>query len=232
MYIKSSFKDYYDFINSSYGIDKKYTFDRKIVNLKDTLYPFEVKTFPSDLGIPFMEKYSFKKSENDKDYEFVWVLVCGKIFSIYKEKYNNTPWSIIEPDSPILEFLGIKTTNKIITSFFEGWRKDLDFYRGFYSEVFLNLNKEAKSPIVIICNTNRYYRKNFGIQYIPGSPELKQIKGFVSLYPPEQIYQDIYYFLSNQVNGSPDINPPVELSDKSKILEHGFDLKKSFRHRK
>jgi hypothetical protein len=63
------------------------------------------------------------------------------------------------------------------------------------------------------------------------APVLSEL-GFPSIYPAEQLYQDISYFIGNEMKPSPDIKPPVEISNDNKIEGHGFDLKQSFRHRK
>ena len=46
------------------------------------------------------------------------------------------------------------------------------------------------------------------------------------------MYQEISYFIGNTMNESPDIKPPVEISNKDKISKAGFDLKNSFRKMK
>jgi hypothetical protein len=56
--------------------------------------------------------------------------------------------------------------------------------------------------------------------------------GIGRLYSPEQIYQEISQFISNVMVENADILPPVEISDKDKIVGHGFDIKQSFRNRK
>jgi hypothetical protein len=44
-------------------------------------------------------------------------------------------------------------------------------------------------------------------------------------------YKDYYDYISQQYGFDPDIQPP-EVSNDVKIMQHGFDLAKSFRHRK
>lgn len=63
------------------------------------------------------------------------------------------------------------------------------------------------------------------------TPRLKDL-GLSSLYPAEALYQDIAYFVGNVLHPSPDLAPPVFIADKDKIVQYGFDLKQSFRHRK
>lgn len=60
-------------------------------------------------------------------------------------------------------------------------------------------------------------------------PILSNVIGLPGAYPPEQIYQDLSYFMANTINGSPDLDCPVKLTDKERIAQHGFDLVTSFR---
>lgn len=59
-------------------------------------------------------------------------------------------------------------------------------------------------------------------------PNLSKM-GIAKFYPPEMLYQDLSYFMGNTINGSPDIDPPVLVSNKDRIIQHGFDIKTSFR---
>lgn len=56
--------------------------------------------------------------------------------------------------------------------------------------------------------------------------------GFAAIMTAEQCYQEIESYLVNVLRDNPDKIPPVQVSDKDKIGQHGFDLKQSFRHRK
>lgn len=53
--------------------------------------------------------------------------------------------------------------------------------------------------------------------------------GLVRYYPAQKIYEEIVAFLG-WLKDHPE--PPEILNDKQKTLSRGFDLKKSFRHRK
>jgi kynurenine formamidase len=55
--------------------------------------------------------------------------------------------------------------------------------------------------------------------------------GLPRIYDAQQLYQDLSYFLGNQMHENPDTKPPVNISDKDRIAQHGFD-QQSFRHRK
>jgi hypothetical protein len=52
-----------------------------------------------------------------------------------------------------------------------------------------------------------------------------------ALIPATQMYQELSYFMGNTIKEHPDTEPPVEVSNNCKIINAGFDLKQSFRHR-
>lgn len=56
--------------------------------------------------------------------------------------------------------------------------------------------------------------------------------GFAAIMSAEHAYQEIESYLVNVLRDNPDKIPPVQVEDKIKIGQHGFDLKQSFRHRK
>jgi len=93
------------------------------------------------------------------------------------------------------------------------------------------LSRMAKAPVFLIKDViygegKQFHAKTYVID--KETPILSTI-GMAALYPPEQIYQDLAYYISNLMNESPDMMPPTV---QQKIESHGFDLKQSFRHRK
>ena len=91
----------------------------------------------------------------------------------------------------------------------------------------VNLTKKIGVPVYMISR-----RDNDHVFYIEEKiPHLGEL-GLAKIYPAEQLYQDIFYFLNNTIKDSPDTAPPVAVSNKDRIEQHGFDIKKSFRHRK
>jgi hypothetical protein len=60
-------------------------------------------------------------------------------------------------------------------------------------------------------------------------PRLGEL-GFAAIFSAEQAYQNLSYFVGNYLRDSADLNPPAAVSDRDRIVQHGFDLKKSFRH--
>jgi hypothetical protein len=60
---------------------------------------------------------------------------------------------------------------------------------------------------------------------------MSQMNLFPSLISPQQMYQDLAMFMGNRMKDTPDVQPPVELNNRQKIVKAGFDLIQSFRHR-
>ena len=158
------------------------------------------------------------------EYDFSWVIVCGKRFVLFRKKEPVRKEWIAYKNSPEVEKdLGIVRDDT--KKGYRKWgytllsrRKTPEYYMGEFSQKNLDFCIKHKSPIIVLEDG----------RFTTDSPILGDIPNFVSMYPAEQIYQDISYFFLNQVNGSPDIDPPVVLDDKFKIEYHGFD-KVSFR---
>ena len=112
-------------------------------------------------------------------------------------------------------------------------RDDID-REGKPSTAILELSKAVGRPVYEIELTHEYDSKlrQFKLKVLGKPPILSQIKGFASMYEAAQIYQDIEYGIVNLLNPSPDMAGPTAITDKEKIVSHGFDLVQSFRHRK
>ena len=100
---------------------------------------------------------------------------------------------------------------------------------GVFSEKMLDISRQINTPVFTFVYYP--YRSGSEIEVDENIPILSDL-GFASLYSAEQTYQDISYFLCNIMNESPDMSKPNILSDKEKIVSHGFDNVISFRHRK
>jgi hypothetical protein len=102
-------------------------------------------------------------------------------------------------------------------------KKRLDYYIGFMDQNLVDLSHIIRTPVFIIKGLAPY--RDY-VVIDAEIPILKNIVGFAAQYPPEQLYQDLACFMS----------PPeptlVEIGDRDKINQHGFDLRQSFRHRK
>ena len=223
MKIKSRFKDYYDFYSLQYA-DPKHIWERKLF-MHDDFPFFEENMTKDEVDLQGLSYYYSKG-----DYEFRWLIVCGKRFLLFRKlrsayrdisKYDPT-WTAYKESKEVEDNLNITRTQRSKYNYFS--RHFPEYFMGDFSEKNLNFCIKHKSPIVLVSVGLNYFTTD--------SPILGDIVNFVSMYSTEQIYQDISYFMMNQINGSPDIDPPVDIDNEGKILSHGFDLKQSFRHRK
>jgi hypothetical protein len=95
----------------------------------------------------------------------------------------------------------------------------------------VELSRKIGAPVFVILNAGRKWNSDKIEVEISGQcPILKEI-GMPALVSAPQMYQELAYFVGNTMKEHPDTEPPVEVSNTSKILNAGFDLKQSFRHR-
>lgn len=84
-----------------------------------------------------------------------------------------------------------------------------------------NVNSILRRPVVSYNGSE----KNPEFEFVPILKEF----GFAKWLDAETVYREIYDFLGWLID-NPEI--PDKMTDREKVVSHGFDLKKSFRHRK
>lgn len=136
--------------------------------------------------------------------EHSYLCVNGRVYLLKPKKYDS-PYTIeFNPPS------------------FRSWHTS-KYHLGEINKSFFDLAIKIRAPVFMV----KLIHRNGTVTISSLVPVLKDIVGFPALYPPEQLYQDIAYFM-----GSIREPPPMsKLPDIDKVLQHGFDLKKSFRHR-
>lgn len=256
MKILSNFKDYYDYLAYQYGIDNQIVFKRnRVIPLN------EVRNFISlpesdfindDAIIPEVYKFRchsgllnpFYYEEGHKIFQFENVSIVGTIY-YYLYEYDPLKKSSLLRMPKLEDYIKYnKWREKMgcdgrghiawpeIWGGKNGWQHIRSRNIGIiqHDETRLaygipaELHKELQAPILW---------KRFRL---PANtlcllmPALSKISGFSGAYPPERIYRDIYNFWQ-EAQKSPDASPLETVDNKSKIVKHGFDLKKSFRHR-
>jgi|LakMenE18May11ns_1017448.scaffolds.fasta_scaffold9790241_2 hypothetical protein len=215
MKIITKFKDYYDFYSTNFGgPDPKVVYERHLLNDLSQIYfndDSKIKNDEVDLVL--------RLANTIYDYDFRWLIVCGKKFLLFrKSEYPKTQiWTAYKNSTEVEKHLNLLKGKRSRWEVYP--RKTPEYYMGEFSQKNLDFCIKHKSPVVVI----------EGGRFTTDTPILGDIINFVSMYPAEQIYQDISYFMLNQINGSPDIDPPVVLDDKFKIEYAGFDKKYSFR---
>ncbi len=201
MKIISKYKDYYDYLQGIYGIDKVLVYDRRTTDLirhekslQDYIEPFEFH-------------------------------ICNKKYTIYwyKNKFYHTPKEL-------------KILNKIL---FDDGKETLCYVSNYYDYKkedllkFWNknngdsmVNKKFRIPILIESSCGEIFdEKDDKNRY--SIPLLKSFQ-FHRWLSAEECFLNISAFLG-WLKDNPEI--PNKQTNKEKIVSHGFDFKKSFRHR-
>lgn len=214
MKIKSNFKDYYDYIAHRYGGgDPSICYIRnKVSNAMGINNPCEQISIEFPLKT-FSMRYGMKVGS---------LIVNGTAHIVFATNVYGVPnWKIVT-DNNIDEF--IKQYNE--NSFHKVSKEYVGIYHNDSRNEYVKLSQQLNSPIFII---DYNYNNNLYIQN--QIPCLKDI-GYDKIVSPEQLYQNIEYFICNKIRTNPDIKPPVQVEDIVRLEQHGFDKKISFRHRK
>lgn len=213
--IISKFKDYYDYIAHVYGADPSIVYKR--TKLENCSYPL--------MGIQVLPDYI--GGVQSAQYEFKWLSVAAKLYTLvrnrptypYDDGYSTTvePYMVLTKDHPTYS-----NFNK--RNYFT--KQSIAAMQGVVNNEALALTKLVGTPVFSFTNSRR---SNTVVD--ENIPILGNI-GLAAIYPADQLYQDLAYFICNTMNDSPDMAKPSVITDTEKICSHGFDLKQSFRHRK
>ena len=240
MKILSKYHDYYDSMSFVYGEDEKIVYERKICPIPDEKDDISGPNLVSI--IDYKDLWSLNRLHDEfpdlmvdvtdytstglrlYGYESVtetYLIVCGKCFPVfqYNRRFRHRDddgYVVFNPEKHLDLF--------VRRPFFGNDRLLLDRYN---REVpfFKTLCTMVGLP-VFVCRLKRH-----GMMEI-GHPPLLGKLGLAEVYPADQLYQDISYYLANIIRESPDTMPATKMTDKEKIVAKGFDIKRSFRHRK
>lgn len=226
MIIKSPFKDYYDFVANMYGGG-----DPKILYLRTKLkaptskpHEFSSDTFHVDFdshGIPSVPRDI--SMSDDTLAKFKWLFVAGVAYLTYVRlergphhmhysDYGQQYRVVTDRDTELLEKLNRSD-----------WLNNSQPTR-VTTEALINLSRLISAPVFAF--GSQYSSKKASVAV--NCPILKDY-GFAGIMPPEQLYQDLSYYVGNVMHPSPDMMPATENSDANKVIAHGFDPKVSFR---
>lgn len=226
MIIKSSFKDYYDFVATRYGGG-----DPKVVYVRGKVGEGQRKRRGSNEFEQLMEKHRHLSIFNHQFF--------------YEDRTRNGATTIVI-NRAILVFVGrcfplIDTREKLGTG--ATWKIDVEMIErrtpkfhecrrgekypefGIEGEPWISLCKAEMSPVFILYSGSQ---REICVEYLV--PKLDKL-GLPSFVSAEQAYQQIAYYVGNVCRESVDVKPPVEVGNKDKIVGHGFDLVTSFRGR-
>lgn len=204
MKIISKFKDYYDGVAQSKGIDNKIIYVRETKNLflKDFKYVYNHHLTTSKYFFPFRHGY-----RNSQEFHTVIIGFCGKLYPLIVKNisYDNNEYIY---DNNI-----IKELCKNHYDSFINMTNDKNILELFYKH---------KTPVFLLYGNNDNY--NFKI-----NPNLKKLE-FFKIFDSSSAFQEIEMYISGVIGLNTE--KPIEISDKSKIESHGFDYKYSFRKEK
>lgn len=219
MKIKSSYTDYYDHISHIYGGG-----DPKCLYVRTRVAEREVRHGTTYAGTLDIKQKDIVKLPNLYHFHikvrFKWLVVCGKYYLLIADDTNNFQplWEIYTPEKypKVASLLGGR---------WSGNRSVIDAI-GDFSVPLLALSRQVNAPVFTFSSEHRH-----DVITVDGEIPILGNLGFASIVDAQQIYQDLAYFVGNVIKTSPDLAPPTTMTDKEKISQHGFDVRKSFRHR-
>lgn len=235
MRIISKFRDYYDSIAHIYGGG-----DPKIVYVRgDIVEPhdipggcrwyddvhFELKSELTEGHIFGLHRSSWNIDRTGKwaDYTGSYLCVAGRMFLLLSrlgEQGSVFYKAVPGAEQFVDEYLRDRgrTQTASIRHQFDGTKE--------FPEL-VHICQQVKAPVF---QFNFGWSQNGVKSFRVGGevPNLGKLR-LAKQYPAQMIYQDLSYFMGNAINGSPDLDPPVSIDDKCRLLQRGFDLKTSFR---
>lgn len=232
MLIISRKKDYYDGVAGTTGIDKTIVYDRKIIEYegKDERIPEIFNKSNKYSGNIEKNKDTIFHSLNSFDIKneiyfeqntFI-IGFCGKIY-VGQRLFKNPDEFDITYDQGFVK--------SIITRYSWGWDNGvnyIDVINKIKSTDYTDLFREFNTPIFLFdygYNKWSYKKPSITRKFII-NPILKEYE-FYKVFDSYQAFQEIQMFLGG-VLGTNEKNI-VEIDDKYKIEQHGFDKKWSFR---
>lgn len=217
MRIISKWKDYYDYLAYIFGPDNHIIYERKELCADgfelDPLRRIRIEQkelprtpYPNDSRLNF--------------YKFKYCSICAKAYLLIAD-IDSEEYEVYDP-SKVSSIVNAMLTRKSY------WNPHsyVSAIAGKEIPALLSLHRKLKVPVFTFSSG-----WSGSVALIDTKIPHLGMLGVPKVYPADQIYQDISYFLSNTINESPDVSPVPVLSDKEKILTHGFDTKQSFRHR-
>ncbi len=216
MRIISKFHDYYD-IGMAYKQDEEVVWIRK---------EEEIKTNINRFGI---DRHWFLRYElNAKSYRCYvkesYIALCGKLYSIHIGNVTGGNGGLGTNHLSAISYEDMKDrfaklTKSIVVNKYAphyGWGKtEVNDRNAWLNTPCHELHTKFDCPLLLINEES-----------ITKCPNLRNL-GFQRVKDPYTTFQEIDMYISGVMGQKQ--NPMITISDKSKILKHGFDLKLSFR---
>lgn len=181
---------------------------------------------PVEKNLREVPRHIYRYKEQYGVYNLKWLAINGCRYLLVQQTPNigyNTraEWHVVDEHKHPKLWEVLYQRNWFDTVVYSSTPSD---YIGAPEEGLLLVSRKLNAPVFT-------YDVGDGFVSVEGEiPILKDV-GIDKLIPPEQMYQELSYFVGNIMNESPDMMPPTKMTDKEKIVQHGFDFKQSFRHR-
>lgn len=216
MRIISSWKDYYD-IGMQFGLDSGVTWVRETE---------EAKALPG-LSSDWFYEYRL----GSKNYCVAYLALCGKIHPIHGEEggiytkpnpdlFSNSYEGAVERFEKFKNEKVRNPENPYEGYFLKKFKYEIE---AFIAKPCHDLHLLYDCPVLLFSEKCIDRRRQITVTKCPVLRDL----GFQRVKDPYTLFQEIETYISN--NMCQKQNPMVVLSDKSKIIKHGFDYKTSFR---
>ena len=231
MYIISKNKDYYDGVVGSVGMDKTIVYERttdEIIENHKMPDEFNGKKYSWDKTSPFLSVCGVDVDKKNKKYSDVHGFIvgfCGKLYLGWKFDYKIKVWNNeyheYREDIKTDFIYGYENAKKYLKANY--WRSNLgDDVKYVMNYDPINLFRKNKTPIFIYDGDKRSPR-NSSVFII--NPILKEYE-FYKVMDSFTAFTELQMFIGGVLGiGEKEI---VEIDDKYKIPQHGFD-KWSFR---
>lgn len=243
MLIVSKFKDYYDGVAGSVGIDKKIVYTRH----EETVELQRKDMFKIEHKLPTKNYHNISlTTKENPDYAPIFIVFCGKLYVVYCFSWYEPSDNRYLPQKFVIEYeydkdkiinrietILAKNTYRIRPS--ELKKKISLFYSEFErlndSKNYFDLCIKHNTPIIVFGSSGeerfQYYsydlRKH--VKKITVNASLLQFE-FYKKFTPFDAFQEISMFIGNVLT-NPE-NNAVEISDEYRMAQRGLD-KTSFR---
>jgi len=206
MLIISKFKDYYDGVVGTYGIDKTIVFNRELDVIDDNKIYSLFRDLTRINQFYTFNFFHIKKDSIFDNFSIFIVGFCGKMYIGWKI-YNN---------NKVIDFIYDK---EFIKSNLKLTKKEKVDFENIYNQIInfdsIDIHREYNTPIFIYDEDYFIRKRGFVI-----NPILSDYK-FYRVVDPVTAFQEIQMYISG-VLGSNEKNI-IEIDDKYKIPQHGFD---------
>ena len=230
MIINSKFKDYYDYVAHQYR-DEKVVYSRKTSVKESNNGDQELLKFASEHTWNY-SSWSWSNREATQKEDMNLLLVGGKVYpfttiSVQEREHGQSPWDFKNPycdyDKTAAKggrIKGISSTRRDMPYMMKAYSK---LESGARNEIAVKLCQQY-APVMILHGSQEYdagqarYKQHYTL-----NPNLSDYKPGIDAWV---VVQDIMSILGS-------VEPHIpEMDDKTRIEAAGFDIKKSFRHRK